>query len=318
MTRQLTNAQRATGFETMRSADGMVLQAGIPSRSMAMHEDGATNARGWITRAVVIKTYYTEEDTRCGWTEGLQRNVLCDVRTYGRYSRPLSKVPVLQRTQGLWDLDIYIPRDSKQNMEGGELATGGSKSTSVPTPGENMDGDHVLVGFLDNDPAMPVILPFQFCHPKSNYQPQAADGRVRRIRHQGTLLEWDKDGNFTIDATGVAAEEFGPAGTEVPAVGKGTITFVNQDALGAKLSMILDASSAGKLLLGSDPAVASDEPFVCGTLLVTAVEALIDAIKGIATTAPATVDPGSQQALENTKAAFTAALSDFIMGKKAQ
>ena len=321
MTRQITNSVWATGYETMRAGDGSVLQAGIPSRSISMHHD-ISSVQGWITRAVVIKTYFTEEDTRSGWTKGVQRNILCDVRTYGRYSRSLAKVPVLQRTQGRHDEDIYIPRDSRQDIEGGTLATGGTKSTARPSAAESMDGDHVLIGFLDNDPQQPVVLPFVFSHPKSACQPTAAIGRVKRMRHQGTLVEWDKDGNFTIDATGVAAEILGPKGTEVPAPGKGKITLVNKDLGGSKLSVILDASSApGKLLLGSDPLVPSTEPFVCGNLLVTAVNALVDQIKAITTVgspSPHTISPASQAQLEAAKAAFAAALSAFIFGKLTQ
>jgi hypothetical protein len=142
---------------------------------------------------------------------------------------------------------------------------------------------------------------------------------VRQIRHQGTSLGWDQEGNFTIDATDVAEEVLGPSGAELPAAGKGTITLVNQDLGQAKLSVVLDASSSpGKVLLGSDPTVAATEPFVCGNLFVTAIEALIDAIKNVATTTPAPLDPASKAALEQTKAAFTTALSLFIMGKKAQ
>jgi len=323
MTRRAANVVHATGYETMRSADGLVLQAGIPSRSIAMHKD-VFSASGWITRAVVIKTYYTEEDKRCGWTKGLQRNVLCDVRTYGRYSRPLAKVPVLQRTQGLHDRDIYIPRDSRQNLEGGELVTGGSKSTSVPTAAENMDGDHVLIGFLDNDPSQPVILPFQFSHPKSSFQPELADGRVREIRHQGTLLAWDKDGNFTIDATGVAEEILEAGGTEKAAVGKGTLTFVNQDAGGAKLSVVLDASSSpGAVLLGSDPASPATEPFVCGNLLKSLLEDILDTLashKHTGVTTGSGVSGIADVAADWTaqKGQIPGTLSDFIRGKKAQ
>lgn len=315
------NHASATGFETMVAGDGTVLQAGIPSRSAAMHaplDAGGT----WIVRAVVEQVYFTEEDTRNGWTKGSQRNVLCDVRTYGRYSRQLKKVPVLQRTQGLWDEDIYIPRASKLNLEGGQLATGGSKSTSTPTAAENMDGDHVLIGFLDGDPHQPVVLPFMFSHPKSNQQPTAAQGRVKRMRHQGTLLEWNKDGDFIIDATGVALEALGAKGAEQPAAGKGKITFVNKDTAGKQVSIVLDPSSApGKLLLGSDPAAPATEPFVCGNLLVTAVNGLVDAVKGITTQgapSPHTVSVASQTQLESSKAAFQSALSTFIFGKQAQ
>lgn len=323
MTRHWINTTRATGYETMRSGDGSILQAGIPSRTAAMHQD-LSSVQGWITRAVVIKTYYAEEDTRSGWTIGLQRSVLCDVRTYGRYSRPLSKVPVMQRTQGRYDEDVYIPRDSRQDMEGGTLATGGSKSPTRPTPAENMDGDHVLVGFLDNDPQQPIILPYVFAHPKSAYKPSALNGRVRRIRHQGTLVEWDKDGNFTIDATGVASEILGPRGAEVAAPGKGVITFKNKDTLGKQLSVVLDAGTTptGRILLGSDPASPPTEPLVLGTLWINLMGRLLDEINRITVGTPSGTStvPLNAVAFGTLKAEIEAQtqVSDFIFAKKTQ
>jgi hypothetical protein len=222
---------RATGYETMRTRTGDVLQAGVKTRPAAAHHD-LTSTYGWITRAVVTATYYADEDQR-GHDP---RSMSCDVRTYGRYTRELPKVPVLQRTHGLWDYDIYTPRAARQDIEGSDLIGTGSKGKR-PTSAEKMDGDHVLIGFLDNDPNQPVILPFTLGHKNANYRPAAADGHVRRIRHNGVLMAWDKDGNFSIDATGGAAEILGPKGTEVASGGNVSVSGVTVKLLSDEVEL---------------------------------------------------------------------------------
>jgi hypothetical protein len=273
--------------------------------------------QGWITRGVVLQTFFADEDQRDEESapNPNQRLILCDVRTYGRYSRILPRVPVLQRTQGLHDLDITIPRKARVNLQGSALNTEGVQAT----PAQSMDGDHVLVTFLDNDPQQPRILPFTEGHPASAARPVAAEGRVRVIRHQGTSLSWDQEGNFTLDATTVAAEELAADGSEVAAPGKGTITFKNKDAAGGLLSIVMDASTTpGKILLGSDPATAAAEPFVCGSLYESLLNDLITAILAHTHTAPsgATGTPLNTTDFESLDPAGT--LSEFIFGKQAQ
>jgi hypothetical protein len=229
---------RLTGYETMRTARGDVLQAGVKSRPSVKHQN-LESTDGWITRAVVTATYYADEDDR-GQD---QRSIVCDVRTYGRYTRELPKVPVLQRTHSLWDHDIYTPRPARQDIEGGDLVGSGSKDKE-PTSAEKLDGDHVLIGFLDNDPNQPVILPYTLVHPKANYRPLAADGHVRRIRHNGVLMAWDKAGNFSIDATGGAAEVFGSKGSEVPSGGNVSVSGVTVKLLSDEVELGNGASEA--------------------------------------------------------------------------
>lgn len=267
----------STGYEIMMTEDGNILQSGARSRAEVKHRD-VDNVQGWITRAVVLQTYYADEDSRSTWLKTNQKCVLCDVRTYGRYSRPLFKVPVLQRSHGLWDADIYVPRGSKVNIEGGACVPMPSDQQG-PTSAERLDGDHVLIGFMDNDPQQPVILPFVLAHPASRYTPKATDGRVRRIRHNGVLVEWDKDANFKIDATGAAKADLLNTGAEVSNSGiGGQVTLVTTNGVN-QTSIHLNA--AGQILLGSNPATPSSEPLVLGNLWISIMDELIDAIKAL-------------------------------------
>ncbi len=251
-----------TGWEVTRTWDGNIRQAGV--KGPARHNEHLDNAQGFITRAVVLATYFTEEDSRNGFVEGKQRTVSCDVRTYGRHMRELFKVPVLQKEQGLFDEDIYIPRHARQHIDGGDML-GRASEKSPPTPAEKLDGDHVLIGFLDNDPQQPVVLPFVMPHPRSNYAPKAVDGRIRRIRHNGTSMEFDKNGNFTIDARGAAKEILGPRGTEESNSGiGGKVLLITKDGSGKLTSVHLNEKA--QVLLGSDPATPSTEPVVLGNV----------------------------------------------------
>lgn len=308
---------RLTGWEVMATDDGNILQSGVWSRATIHHHD-MNNTMGWITRAVVLQVYYADEDKRTGWVDGLQRCVLCDVRTYGRYQRILTKVPVLQRTQTLFDEDIYIPRGSRQDIEGGNVVAQPSGSKK-PTPAEKLDGDHVLIGFLDNDPSQPTILPYMMPHPKATYTPKKADGHVRRIRHNGVSVVWDKDGNLTIDASGAAKEILAAQGKEASNSGTaGQIKLITSDGTNATS---IHLNEQGQILFGSDTATASTEPIVLGTQWISVMESLIDTI--LAMTVGTGVGPSSTPInaadFLTIKSNITAKnhVSDFIFAKKA-
>jgi hypothetical protein len=135
---------------------------------------------------------------------------------------------------------------------GAKLATMPSGKTSTkPTPAENLDGDHVMVGFLEGNPDNPVILPFCLPHPSTSRALKDADGRVKRLRHAGVSIEWDEGGNLTIDASEATTEKLGSSGAEVSNSGTGgIITIKTQDSASATSSIVLDASGGIKLLDG--------------------------------------------------------------------
>lgn len=75
---------------------------------------------------------------------------------------------------------------------------------------EQLDGDRVAVGFLDDDPALPFVvgpLPSK----AATWLPTAADGAVRVLRHQGTEVRLDRLGNLTVDTTAAPKDNGGRA-----------------------------------------------------------------------------------------------------------
>lgn len=208
---------------------------------------GATNQPGvrsgpdakvnQVVEAVVLAVYYPDEDDRIDTD---QTCITCDVRTIGRQVRHISRVPVFQPNNGLFDEDSWVPRASTQDITGGTLQTEVDTSQK-PTPAQDMDGDHVLVGFLDGAVAKPFIWPISIPHPVARNRAQSSDGRRRRIRYNGVLIEIDNDGNLLLDARGAAKEALGPNGTEVSNSGTGgTVKLITKDATGAESQVYLD------------------------------------------------------------------------------
>lgn len=194
--------------------DGSVLQSGIPSPEDCSAPAPYQNTYGHIARGVVLKTYYTDDS---GWSEKLYQGVQgvhVDVRLFGKRSRTLFRVPVCQGTGAIWDENTYIPRDSTKNIAGGNLVVETTPTGEKITEAHNLDGDHVLIGFLECDPLQPICFPFALPHPAAGKQYKETDGRVRRLRHNGVLIEFDKDGNFKIDATEAAKGELDSVGNE--------------------------------------------------------------------------------------------------------
>jgi hypothetical protein len=245
-----SDVSKRTCHELKIDWDGAVFSSGIPSRHATQQQD-ARNVQGVMTRAVVTAVYYVDDKAPMipnapGAGEQTRRNILCDVRTYGRVSRVLHCVPVLQRVQGVWDEDTYVPRPTRGTIDGSEL------TTEVPyTPPGLMDGDHVIIGFLENDPAQPVILPFTLGHPATQTPARLKPDvptewgappvpRTRRIRHGGTILEWNEVGDFQINATEAAKADY-VNGAEVGNAGNsGTILIKTMDGGGGIVKLELN------------------------------------------------------------------------------
>jgi len=309
-------------YKTTMMDDGHIIQSGVPSGDSTEVSWEAMVAMGYVSRAVVLKTYFSDDDewTRRGWaSDGKIKAVVCDVRTYGRRSRVLRRVPVLQRTHTLHDEDIYIPRDSNLDITGGTMTTDASPGGQRITPAENLDGDHVLVTFLEGDPSQPVILPFMLPHPSSERRLLEEDGRVKRLRHNGVMIEWDKDGNLTVDATETAKAGLMIDGSEESNVGTGGNVLIKTKAAGEKLISV-KLTSSGEIHLGSDPDSEPNSPLVLGTEWIDVMARLIDAI--LALTVGTGVGPSSTpinfasfQTLKTEIEAKTQ-VSDFIFTKK--
>jgi hypothetical protein len=229
-------------------------------RQAGLQPPGDWRIAGTVVRAVVIRTYFADEEKRVGVAEANARGntpikaVSCDVLTYGgRHRFFLPRIPVAQAAHGLNDHDLWIPRPSTIDLKTGQapvLPQYGNVSDprSISDP-RNLDGDHVLVEFLENDPQQAFVRFDQLPHPSATYRMERADGERRRSRFRGVVQEIDEQGNLTVDTTQANDGVPDPAlfGVENPAsdAAHGNVTFKVNSA--AELTIIgLDQNGANE------------------------------------------------------------------------
>lgn len=184
-----------------------------------------------VVRGVVVAVYFSdgqqdrEAAVRQRDPKGAGypiRHVAADVLTYGgRFRTFLAKVPIVPRRHALNDYDgLWIPRAATV-----DLATGGAPilrtTDGVVSDPRDLDGDHVLVEFLENDPSQPFIRD-ELPHPRAKYVQVKAAGDAVESRFRGVVTRIDTDGNVVLDTTransGAVAPGPGPtAGDETPA-----------------------------------------------------------------------------------------------------
>jgi len=211
-----------SGFDAHKLRDGSVSQAAV-RRTPDIPEALQEVALGGPVRALVLAVYYPEEDVR---VQSGDWAVVCDVRTLGSKQRYLAKVPIYPLCGGLFDEDIRIPRACSIDVNTGVLATeSGGPSSQLPSGASSTDGDVVMLWFENGDPMKPFIMPFGPPHPRRNNKPVKSEGRVRRIRHNGTIIEIDKDGNVTIDASAAKTDALAADGSQVANASGGNITI---------------------------------------------------------------------------------------------
>lgn len=183
--------------------------------------DNPFNPLGLLVRGVVIATYVSDE--AAFGNSGLDDTVAvyCDVLTYsngpGTQNGMLNRVLVSQPTGGMHTGSIWKPRATQQDLVRGEI--------SADSQAQDLDGDHVLVGFMDGSMINPVILR-TVPHPLRGVGNDAAgighrevlklaDGDPSVWKHAGAFQGFDKDGNFSIDTTRAHSGEYAADGSEV-------------------------------------------------------------------------------------------------------
>jgi hypothetical protein len=227
---------------------GTRIQAGVPTRRV--NYDRKVN--GLLLRGVVMATYVSDQtghpmerltdDFRNDSTKKATA-VYCDVLVYpsvaGQRWFGLAGVLVSQPTGGMHRGRIWKPRAATVNLSKQEI-----DQTINPAL---IDGDHVLIGFLDDSFDMPVIIR-GLPHPSVDTGHEEADlGRRMRLvdgdrdpdfsKHHGTFYGIDDNGDFILDSTWANNGELKSADGELgheadpPTDGKGSHTLkLPQDA----------------------------------------------------------------------------------------
>lgn len=130
-----------------------------------------TAPMGDIYRAVVLKTYATDSLVRLEGAPSTTRvyEIECDI-VLSRSLVAYHRVPVMQPSHGVHDASLWIPRPSTKLVDSPLPATGplggmnlrrvssrGTPQTMPPKLSE-LDGDQVLVQFVEGDHEKPIIV----------------------------------------------------------------------------------------------------------------------------------------------------------------
>jgi len=229
-------------------------------------------------------------------------NVTCDVLTYsslqGSKRALLRDVLVLQPNGGLHTGEIWVPRPVTQNIQGIDLAADLVRMNPV-----DLDGDHVLVGFMDNDPRLPVILG-TVPHPSRDFGVDAKntgrgtrvvadDGLLKMFKHNGAVIGVDGAGDYLIDLTRAHDGKYDSLGREPRLSGDSTTSADSQlteDGANGNYRLRLRTGSSAFIVVETDPA----NPETSGnTLTLLTVEAgkveLTTALNGDGSGTPTTI-----------------------------
>lgn len=188
----------------MMLGKGVRTQNGIPVRFRREN----SNPNGLLLKAVVTATYVTdsEEHPKINDTINTPSVVYCDVVVYSNMSYcrwfSLSKVLVSQKRGGIHNDDIWKPKAVSKNILGDFNSTKGSN------PG-SLDGDHVLIGFINNSFNEPIIIrgiphPSRDIYNESNelgkrIKLKLVDGDPDLVKHHGVFHGVTDSGDYVVN-----------------------------------------------------------------------------------------------------------------------
>lgn len=228
-------------FDVRYSQTGNVLQSAIPKSVNPEYY-----ATGLLIRGVVISVYTVDGTSIRAPYE--QTATYCDVLTYsqirGLKTNVIKNVLVNTSRGGLHEGRSWAPRPATYNIELKAQAT--KELLNAAGNPADYDGDHVLVGFMDNDLRLPVVI-CGIPHPRGNVgleligtreevnsnsfedeqffaSDQPAEYRVAAVgqeylgqdytKHRGVVYGVDQYGNFLVDARHGNIGDHNPDGTE--------------------------------------------------------------------------------------------------------
>jgi hypothetical protein len=237
-----------TRYRGRMTPSGTRLQAGIPRGRPPVN---TTDMTGRLLRGVVTATYVTDDPQHPFVdNEGAPPvAVYCDVLVFGRTWQMLRQCLVCQERSGLHSGHVWKPRAASGTITGAPMDLNKGVSPGI------LDGDHVLVAFLEGDPSQPMVIK-ALPHPSADIgneeyitghrlKLRLEDGDPDYWKHNGSYYGIKEDGNFTIDTTHANDGQLNEDGSEPdpPTDGKGTV----------EVRLPQDASWSVKLLDMADP-----------------------------------------------------------------
>ena len=195
-----------TQYDSITVGEGTRLQSAVSKRNARTQD--YIRANGLLLRGVVLNTWVLDDTAHPFITDGPVA-IYCDVLCYsGPVSmrwRYLPQCLVSQEIGGMHRGNIWKPRAAKMDITGVPIdpEKGGNPA--------NWDGDHVLVGFMDDNLNQPVILR-GIPHPSADTGNIAktlghrmglklADGDPNFWKHHGSFFGVAQNGDWNVDTT---------------------------------------------------------------------------------------------------------------------
>lgn len=217
---------------------GARLQAGIPRQPMGYN---VYDTGGLLTRGVVVATYVYDNPNHPATDKSedepdMPVSVVCDVLVYSDIPNVrwgfLPGCIVSQDRAGLHSGRIWKPKAATVTISGTDFNV-----EDGPTEPADLDGDHVLIGFIDQNRNIPIILrslPHPVRDPGKNedgtgrrLQLKEVDGDPDYWKHHGTFYGVADNGDFIVDSSFAndGSLEEGGAEPAPPTDGKGSQRF---------------------------------------------------------------------------------------------
>lgn len=200
-----------------KAADGSVISSSSPSHSLGLQiHPGLLNLRG-----VVIATYHPEQVQAATSEELGSRPLLCDVLLYTAI--PGTRTAVIPRclapnsSGAPGEGRTFRPRPARQNRRTGLPLNAAEIAKGNPM---DYDGSHVIVGFLDNNFALPYIQT-AIPHPWTSGDLPAYGGEPDMTTHRGVTWGVNDNGDFVVDAAGARDAGLNPDLSEPAPEGTG-------------------------------------------------------------------------------------------------
>lgn len=205
---------------------GGVLQAGIGTAKMR-------NPATLLLRGVITATYTVDDDNHpfASSPDATPTAIYCDVLIYSSVASMrfmfFPSVLVSQDIGGINRGRVWKPRATTMDISG-NIVDG-----DIATNPADMDGDHVLVGFLDDNPNLPVILR-GIPHPSADFDKRSddpigfrtklilADGNPDFVKNAGSFYGINDDGDYVVDTSHANGGTIENDGSESPNPADGT------------------------------------------------------------------------------------------------
>lgn len=255
-------------------------QAGISRRPYRARSGGVPG----LMRGMVVRVIAADAEDQGAVVTPAQP--LCDVLLA---RGGIVRAPVMQRGSSVQNGDYWTPAPARTNLvTGAAVKVEGDDIVPQPARLEDLDGEMVLVGWMDGEINRPVIVG-SYQHPRT---PRRINGRVsiptvtegqgndprrdidvqtRAVTHQGTVVALDRGGNVRLDLRRAGVANDGQtydandetAGVVDVALRRGTETVIRAEDGVPVLRIMVDGDGEVSFRVGRSP---SARVFLAGPL----------------------------------------------------